>query len=213
MKFVFNTQEKEAHRTIRRIMHTRLSNDNMPIFSKYGTRQDLIKCWEAMGYVSGVEIGTLRGEYAAKILTLAPSVKLVCIDPWEVYEHSKITSERHIRNYEKAIAALSPFIKNKRCTIIKNKSESAVGTFPDGSLDFVYIDGDHTFDAAAMDLILWSRKVRPGGMIALHDYIPTRRGGVIQAVNAYVQCHNVLPWYVTREALPTAFWIKAESDY
>ena len=38
------------------------------------------------------------------------------------------------------------------------RSEEAVPTIQDESLDFVYIDGNHTFDDVMFDLILWSRK-------------------------------------------------------
>jgi len=34
-------------------------------------------------------------------------------------------------------------------------------------------------------LILWAPKVKVGGMIAVHDYLAMRRGGVIEAVDAY----------------------------
>jgi hypothetical protein len=37
------------------------------------------------------------------------------------------------------------------------------------SLGFAYVDGNHYFDPAMLDLILWSERVRPGGMIAAHD--------------------------------------------
>lgn len=39
----------------------------------------------------------------------------------------------------------------------------AVGEIEDGSLDFVFIDGNHSFEAVREDLMHWSRKVRPGG--------------------------------------------------
>jgi predicted O-methyltransferase YrrM len=38
--------------------------------------------------------------------------------------------------------------------------------------DFVFIDGDHTYDAARADWEAWSALVAPGGIIALHDSVP-----------------------------------------
>ena len=82
----------------------------------------------------------------------------------------------------------------------------ALPEFADGSLDFVHIDGNHEFDFCCPDIIYWSQKVKSGGMILVHDYIEFHRAGVVDAVRAYVHCHHIDPWYVTRDRLPTAFW-------
>jgi hypothetical protein len=70
----------------------------------------------------------------------------------------------------------------------------------------VYIDGDHTFDAVMLDLLQYAPKVRPGGVIALHDYCRVWDGGVMDAVDAYTRNHGISPWYVTYDFAPTAFW-------
>lgn len=84
----------------------------------------------------------------------------------------------------------------------------AVGDFKDESLDFVYIDGFHEFDAVMSDLIFWVPKVRPGGIIAGHDYYNFWRAGVVTAVDAYVKGHGIRDWYITHEATPSFFWVK-----
>ncbi len=40
----------------------------------------------------------------------------------------------------------------------------------DGSLDFVFLDGCHTFEAVQADIKAWRPKVKTGGMLAGHDY-------------------------------------------
>ena len=42
-------------------------------------------------------------------------------------------------------------------------------------LDFLFIDGDHSFAGVAADFELYSPLVRPGGLIAFHDIIPDFR--------------------------------------
>ena len=39
-------------------------------------------------------------------------------------------------------------------------------------LDFLFIDGDHSYDGVANDFELYSPLVRPGGLIAFHDIVP-----------------------------------------
>ena len=84
----------------------------------------------------------------------------------------------------------------------------ALADFEDSSLDFVFIDGNHTFDYAVSDIIYWSYKVRKGGIVAAHDYYAFAKNGVMKAVDAYTHCHHIDPWYVTYEHVPTAFWFK-----
>lgn len=46
----------------------------------------------------------------------------------------------------------------------------AARTFADGSLDFVYIDGNHTRESVLEDCRAWWPKIKPGGTLAGHDY-------------------------------------------
>jgi len=46
----------------------------------------------------------------------------------------------------------------------------AAPQIPDASLDFVYLDGDHTLRGIMFDLNLYAPKVRPGGMVCGDDY-------------------------------------------
>jgi predicted O-methyltransferase YrrM len=41
--------------------------------------------------------------------------------------------------------------------------------FDDGKVDFLYIDGDHTYEGVKKDFIQYGKLVRPGGIIAMHD--------------------------------------------
>lgn len=51
-------------------------------------------------------------------------------------------------------------------------SFSVISSFPDGYFDFVYIDGDHSYEGAKSDLIKYYPKLKRGGVtrIAGHDY-------------------------------------------
>ncbi|MBT5491708.1 class I SAM-dependent methyltransferase, partial [bacterium] len=42
------------------------------------------------------------------------------------------------------------------------------------TLDFIYIDANHTYESAKEDIQLWYPKIKVGGMISGHDYIPNR---------------------------------------
>src|SRR5690606_11229810 len=56
---------------------------------------------------------------------------------------------------------------------VKARSVAAAKHVPDGSLDFVYIDADHSYAGVRADIAAWRPKIRAGGIIAGHDYAYT----------------------------------------
>lgn len=64
----------------------------------------------------------------------------------------------------------------------------AAGEIADGSLDWVYIDGDHTYDAVRNDIATYTRKLRSGGWLTGDDYQARGKyhGGVKDAVDEAV---------------------------
>ena len=68
----------------------------------------------------------------------------------------------------------------QRLDLIRGDSHSS-GTFVDVQrrlgdrpLDFLFIDGDHTYEGVQRDFRLYNSLVRPGGLIAFHDIAPPR---------------------------------------
>lgn len=187
----------------------------MPV-AAHRDRNALLVAWREMKYRRIVEIGVQRAFYSRRILTEIPDCHWWGVDPWIPYPNRSVTEKRQETYYQRTLDALRKWLDEDRATILRMGSMQAVGNFEDGSLDAVYIDGDHMFDdkvggsieGVMLDLIHWSYKVRPGGMVACHDYNAMRKGGVIEAVDAYTRAHNIQPWFVTRETLPTAFWLK-----
>ena len=114
----------------------------------------------------------------------------------------KYTQKRQDEIYAYALQVLS----SCNVKIIKKDSVEALSDIEDRSLDFVYIDGDHHFDFVCPDIINWSKKVKHNGIVAAHD-VYGGEVGVQKAVEAYVHAHDIRPWYVTKELMPTAYWV------
>ena len=49
-------------------------------------------------------------------------------------------------------------------------SEEASNLFSMNSLDFIFIDGDHTYQGVKRDIEIWYPKLKPGKIICGHDY-------------------------------------------
>ena len=66
----------------------------------------------------------------------------------------------------------------------RNASAEAAAEFPLASIDLVFIDARHDWPFVAEDLALWAPRVRPGGIVAGHDFSPMFPG-VVDAVLEY----------------------------
>jgi hypothetical protein len=73
---------------------------------------------------------------------------------------------------------------------IKLSSEEASKMFENESLDFVYIDGDHSIKGIETDLNCWYPKIKSSGIISGHDYTMFDVG---QAVNLFCKKIDRLP--------------------
>lgn len=71
---------------------------------------------------------------------------------------------------------------DKHFSLIIGQSIEAATLVEDESADFVFIDAAHDYDSVKADIIAWTRKVKPGGIIAGHDY-EENYPGLMQAVN------------------------------
>ena len=158
-----------------------------------------------MGFRVGVEVGVQYGGSAEMFCTVNPQLHLTCIDPYLPYPRLNRRSPKPA-TFEDA----SKFLSRFNVTMVKKKSMEVVDSFRDGSLDFVHIDADHSFDCAMQDFIGWVPKVRKGGLILGHDYFAINWGGVTQAVQAYLFAHHITEWWVTADVSPTVFWQRGD---
>lgn len=172
---------------------------------------DLAKLFAELGFSWGVEIGTDEGIYAEFLAKTIPNLHLDCIDPWkaEAYEpgqqpESGENQEFFNKRFEATTERLS---KYPDVSIHRVTSMQALKMFPDNSLDFVYIDGNHDFLNVIQDFQGWLKKVKPGGIISGHDYVryPFKKyNHVKNAVQAYARSYHLLPIFAvlhTREGL------------
>ena len=116
----------------------------------------------------GVEIGVSLGLNAESILKELNIEKLYLIDIWINYLNSKHdkSTESMTKDYK---LVLKKFRNNNKIEIIKDYSINAVKNLNDNSLDFVYIDGNHSYQYVYKDIEVWTPKVKIGGVIAGHD--------------------------------------------
>lgn len=127
-------------------------------------------------FINGAEIGVDKGKNAKNILKELNIKKLYLIDAW--FNYKEIQSNRPQKDNFKLV--LKEFKNNEKVVIIKDFSKNAVKKILDNSLDFVYIDANHTYKYVYQDIKLWYPKIKKGGIIAGHDIYNC--SGVLKAV-------------------------------
>jgi len=197
-------------------------NGRCPIEIRNRGRDDLPELFHELGFTVGAEIGVERGVYSEILCQGAPELHLYCIDAWRAYQgyRDHVSQEKMDGMYLTTQERLRPY----DCELIRAFSVDAAENFADGSLDFVYIDGNHEFPYIVQDLLTWPAKVRAGGIVAGHDYIGSTvrhsRNHVMYVVDAFVRAYKVRPWFLlgakekregeVRDKARSWFWIKAD---
>lgn len=143
------------------------------------------------------EVGTWKGATAFHVLDARPDARVICIDPWrsgtvdvglmkdadwfDSGSRMAQASQGEVdRIYEGVAARMAGY--GDRCRILRMESAEAAKLVDSESLDMVFIDAIHTFEAVAADIAAWIDKVKKGGIIGGHDYLSDRFPGVKQAV-------------------------------
>lgn len=170
------------------------------------SRRDIYRYFAKLGFKVGCEVGVKSGQNASKIFKSIPGVKLYLVEPFFDYSITdcRFGEKLHYSHRREAFSKL----KKYDTEWIEDISENAASKIENESLDFVYIDGNHSYDFCMLDLILYSRKVRKGGIISGHDF---SFRGVFAAVMDYVEFHKAYPLYLTEtDYLPSWYFFKGE---
>ena len=170
--------------------------------TRYEWLTDVIR---AHNYTVGAEIGCDLGETTRYLLALNPRLQLYAVDIWERLTVLSYVGNKPNRMYtyhpdpKYAIKTFTqrtePF--KDRLTILKGLSWAMADKVADGSLDFVFIDADHSYDAVYKDIVAWRPKVKCGGLLCGHDiHIHGVRQAVSELLPEYYRVHKDNCWAV-----------------
>ena len=136
-------------------------------------RLEMVKLLPANAVVA--EVGTDRGEFAKHILSTCKPKELHIfeIDP------SRIVPENLAAGRDKGII-----------TLHEGDSATNLSAMPNVYFDWIYIDGDHSYEGVKRDITAAVNKVKPGGLLVYNDYTTwspasMSRCGVARAVNEF----------------------------
>lgn len=138
-----------------------------------------------MGVVA--EIGVAGGHFTAQILATWPTCsKLYAIDCWGPFEGNHLTNDEQEQRFRQVS---EKFARNSNVKIVRQYSDKAAAAMPNESIDFIYLDADHSYSAALLDLRSWFPKLKKKGIMAGHDYY--NGCGVKTAVDEFGSRNNL----------------------
>ena len=121
----------------------------------------------------GAEVGVSQGTNLAYMLVNSPSIsKIFAIDPYLAYQDWCGFVSQEMQDQNKAITKykMDSLGLSDRIEFVYKPSDEACNDIEDGSLDFIYIDGDHSYEWAYKDFNNYYSKVKTGGIFAGHDF-------------------------------------------
>lgn len=166
------------------------------------------------------EIGAWKGDFTQQILKITAPKKLFLIDPYEfVGDYKKAWyggvaggQERMDQVFEGVQKRFKKQINEGTLEMIRKKSDTGLAQIEDGSLDWIYIDGNHLYEFVKKDLALSWEKVKVNGYITGDDYglVGWWDDGVTKAVDEFVKERNDSLEAISFEG--TQFILKKISD-
>jgi hypothetical protein len=182
------------------------------------SRKDIVKSLPR-GLVTA-EVGVYRGLFSSVIVAYCRPSKHYMVDCWEGGEDTATNvynlDKKTLNGLRNTVRKLRTWIKRGVARPVIGKTPEVAALFDDNELDFVYIDASHDYDAVASDLRAWAPKVRPGGVIAGHDYgfIGTKDNktdwGVKRAVHEFAEYHEVGHVGYTQEDVQSFYFNRPE---
>jgi len=158
----------------------------------------------------GAEIGVRAAKFSRRILrTVKPSL-LWLVDCWSTQPKVpyNLSDECYLSDMRKALRRVRGEILSGVVRVVCGFSREVVELVPDKSLDWLYVDAGHTYMECHEDLCLWFPKVKPGGIVAGHDYLEELHIGVIGAVHDFMEGQKQHGLKVTAEKVGTFWFVK-----
>lgn len=186
----------------------------------FADRHDLVKLTAPHPINHMVELGVYEGDFSQHCQKWLMPKRYTLIDFWDYSQYSFVLEDapqmselravysQYFRDdpqkvldaaYEKTRAR---FAEIHSVEILKMDIATAAKRFADASLDFIYLDGNHTYEFVLRDLHLWFPKLREGGIFVCNDFFESPLGarqnlGVIPAFLTFSKRYRTYPIVLT----------------
>ena len=184
------------------------------MFLYLGNRHNLMSQIPVNEISNIVEVGVCKGDNAEWLINRFNPEHIGLVDAWKCFQRKSKpfyfdeSNEREdvVENYfggniyeQETFDNLYKRVKfrfsdfEEKVKIMKMSSSEASKKYQDKSLDLIYVDADHSYEAVLDDLFYWGSKLRDGGYFVLNDHTINADGtsgyGTVQATNSFIRSH------------------------
>lgn len=124
-----------------------------------------------------VEVGSFKGKsssfLAVEIANSGKKIRLDCVDTWQGSSEHQQGAECEVKEVVEG-TLYETFLKNIEpvkhiINPVRMTSLEAAKLYEDNSVDFIMIDGEHTYEAVKADIQAWLPKMKDGGVMTGDD--------------------------------------------
>jgi predicted O-methyltransferase YrrM len=134
-----------------------------------------------MGDVIAAEVGVAFGINSIFMLENCPNIKhYYAIDPHEAYQdwgpdcgYGNMQHDLMVAVGNKFLENLEAYDNKDKITFYKKTSDEAKDLIPANTLNFMFIDANHSTESVRQDCLNWWPKMKKGGIMAGHDFDAT----------------------------------------
>jgi hypothetical protein len=154
------------------------------------------------GFKNCAEVGIGYGFHAKEILNMTNVDNLYLIDPMKIYPNDAFVDDvLNNGGFENLVEQITKHLdqyKNRYTWLRKNSTSVTSDEIPDESLDAIFIDADHSYEAVKNDLNFWWNKLKKGGHLLGDDY-NSCHPGTTKAVDEFALNMNLKTEFLIKE--------------
>lgn len=152
-------------------------------------RYETIAAWvKQHKWTKGAELGLFDGRTHIYLLEKCPDLNLVGVDVWDLpgfkegptksgekcfcqwCNETRVARKAESASQMRKRVIRSTAVYGQRSIILQMPTAEAADHVDAWSLDFAFIDADHSYEGVASDIRSWRTKVKPGGFLIGHDW-------------------------------------------
>lgn len=155
-----------------------------------------------------IEVGCKEGRTTAFVLEHCPDCRVTAIDPWAAMPEQAGQPGGETYEAWDFQAIEEAFWKNvdtftSRLTFHRKTSLEAADLVDDESAGLIFIDAAHDYESVLEDIAAWRPKVRPGGILAGHDF----QHSFPSVMDAVADSFNLM---VVEVAPDSVWWVRCD---
>jgi hypothetical protein len=147
-----------------------------------------------------VEVGVAYGFFSQQLLDKLQPDKFIAIDTFAIPAGAEPWGQTLLKNsdsthYGYYSKRFHEYISTGKMELMKGLSWEMLAQLPDNSVDYMYVDADHSYDSVAKDIRGLKNKIKQSGIIQFNDYTFFDQNalmpyGVPKAVNEFMIENN-----------------------